>query len=326
MHCGRHRTTRGHIKQTPRSSTIDSDFADRGDTIAHDDDSFDFPDQHAQSPQNGPHPRQAGSHRTLSVPKNFPRSPPAPIVVWIGPRPRDVCRRRRIFVLAKRHFKDNALLCELIQEEPRYFLSELRDLIYRRVRRRYHISTIWRALKRNTYTRKKLKYLSDRRDREEREAFRFELDLLRQQGATFDMFLCLDETNADYRAWRQHRGYVRRGQKPTIIDCFGGNRYSMIAAANSSGFLLDVCMEGFWDVADGNNNKSRFLTWFEFSLLPHLGNFTLREQNSILVLDNCNIHDKDEVERLAATREASYRDILRPTFDTTGIWKHIQTR
>merc|ERR1711865_71718 len=123
-------------------------------------------------------------------------------------------------------------------------------------------------------------------------------------GVTFEMFCFIDETHTDYRDWRRRRGYMPRGRPPTVFDLFIGRRYTMIAAANCYGFLVDVCMRGFSEISDGygNNNTESFLRWFEHALLPHLGSFMLRERNSIIVLDNCIIHHKEEIERLAATK------------------------
>ena len=85
---------------------------------------------------------------------------------------------------------------------------------------------------------------------------------------------------------------------PTVLNLYDGRRYSMMAAANAvEGFLVSACL--CLNVTDtGGITAHRFMTWFKAHLLPHLGKYSRNQKNSIVVLDNCNIHNYEEVLRV----------------------------
>jgi DDE superfamily endonuclease len=71
----------------------------------------------------------------------------------------------------------------------------------------------------------------------------------------------------------------------------------MIAACDWNGFILETCQVIERD-RDGTVNTEVFTTWLFDNLVPLLGDYSLREPRSIVVLDNASIHHTDEIVEL----------------------------
>ena len=62
---------------------------------------------------------------------------------------------------------------------------------------------------------------------------------------TFDpqCLLFIDESHHDRKNTRRRRGRARRGKTPSVHEVLGGPdvRFSLLAAMNSSGFVVNAC-------------------------------------------------------------------------------------
>jgi len=86
--------------------------------------------------------------------------------------------------------------------------------------------------------------------------------------------------------------------KSMFFNGQGDLRYSMIAAADVNGFVSEAC-EVIPTTGSGIDvgpiDRERFERWIQNKLLPVLGNFTLGEPRSLLVLDNATIHHSEKI-------------------------------
>ena len=121
-----------------------------------------------------------------------------------------------------------------------------------------------------------------------------------------EMLVAIDETSKVKINGVRDRMWARVGTNftPYLNRFFGTRkqRYSMIAAADINGFILEACSvirrengvnDG--DLTRGTVGRERFKTWLRENLLPCLGNYALREPRSLVLIDNATIHHDDEI-------------------------------
>ncbi len=145
---------------------------------------------------------------------------------------------------------------------------------------------------------------------------------------TFDprCLLFIDESHHDRKNTRRRRGRAHRGRTPSVHEALGGPdvRFSLLAAMNSSGFVVNACR-----IIEKRGVKRRnFLAWVREALcglddagepiggrdpatcqrlVPSLlQRYSVYNPvpNSILVLDNASIHHSQEFLDLIATTGA----------------------
>ena len=94
-----------------------------------------------------------------------------------------------------------------------------------------------------------------------------------------------------------------------LFDVNGENTYTMIAAATQDGFILGACelirrskKAGEDNPYKGTVDADRFVVYVELLLNPHLGNYDLGENNSIVVMDNATVHSDPRIEALINAR------------------------
>jgi DDE superfamily endonuclease len=141
-------------------------------------------------------------------------------------------------------------------------------------------------------------YIAKQRDAEQREQlYKTSLnELMFHPG----QLVFLDETAKDQSASRRRHFWSPRGLTPTSTSSFQGShgkRYSMIAACDWNGFILETCHIVERE-RDGTVNKEVFTFWLYDHLIPLLGDYSRQENRSIVVLNNATIHHSDEIVEL----------------------------
>ncbi len=212
-------------------------------------------------------------------------------------------------------------LLKIVLEQPDLYLDEIRRRLHRRTGVLYSDPHVELMLLRRGYTWKVLARLAAQRDARARLDFRSVI-------STFDprCLLFIDESHHDRKNTRRSRGRARRGMTPSVSEVLGGGdvRFSLLAAMNSSGFVLSACR-----IIEKRGVKQRdFMAWVREALCgldeagdPIGGRYPATGQrrvpsllqrysvynpvpNSILVLDNASIHHSQEFLSLIATTGA----------------------
>lgn len=173
--------------------------------------------------------------------------------------------------------------------EPRLYLDEAADLLYEMVGHQYDISTISRTLHADPpHGLSRSRQVLQRRAREA-DATERRLFLKATRGISPAQMIWLDESHCDPKSCNRSRGYQRRGQgrHHHVLENFGPAtvRYSLLAAANIDGFVIDAC-----EAVEGGVDAKRFVKWVTQRLAPVLGSFARGERNSVVILDNASVH------------------------------------
>lgn len=114
------------------------------------------------------------------------------------------------------------------------------------------------------------------------------------EGISPYQFLFLDECSKDNRCTQRMMGHFipeDRRQPSQMGEFVRRNRISVLAAMDLDGIVAAHCMDGAYDT-------DKFNFSFEHFFLPHVGNYAQKEPRSVVVLDNCRIHDSDEFIRM----------------------------
>ena len=133
------------------------------------------------------------------------------------------------------------LLEEIINDYPEFYLDEIRERLYQVGGGWWSSSYVWKRLTQIGYS---LQVASDRAyeiDEDEREEYKQAILEIVLHGK---QFIYLDETARGKNASRKRRLWSRRGQTPFRYVYFNGIddvRYTMLAACDIDGFLLEAC-------------------------------------------------------------------------------------
>lgn len=104
----------------------------------------------------------------------------------------------------------------------------------------------------------------------------------------------VDEVAADSRSTNRQYVWSLRGLKTAAEGVFvRGQRFTSIAAMSADGFVGDPL------IMCGAANMQDFLAWFESEVFPALGEYPA-EPHCVVVMDNCAIHHKPEIEKLCS--------------------------
>ena len=80
----------------------------------------------------------------------------------------------------------------------------------------------------------------------------------------------------------RRRGCGKIGEEITLARVLGrGKSHSLLAACNSDGMVHPACT--LYETDKCGMNTERFLAWVKAALVPQLGQWQLREKNSIVV-------------------------------------------
>ena len=103
--------------------------------------------------------------------------------------------------------------------------------------------------------------------------------------------LFLDETSADSTIQQRKYGYARKGHKTgnTVIgDYVRKNRFSLLAGLDENGIVGTFIVEKAF-------NSDLFNLAIETEILPYVGSFAHGEPRSVVVMDNCSIHNEHTI-------------------------------
>lgn len=108
--------------------------------------------------------------------------------------------------------------------------------------------------------------------------------------ATFQrhMFLFIDETSKDSTTFQRKYGYAKKGQKGAtrvIGEYVRRHRVSLMAALDENGIIGTFVVENAF-------TADLFNLAIETEVLPYVGSFAHSECRSVIVLDNCAIHNQ----------------------------------
>lgn len=108
-----------------------------------------------------------------------------------------------------------------------------------------------------------------------------------------EMFVFVDESSADSRTSQRRKGHLPKGsknvrQKGVFVK---KNRHSVMAALDYYGILGSLVVEGSY-------TGELFTIAFMKEVLPYLGRFMYGEDRSIVVLDNCRVHNAKLVQMI----------------------------
>ena len=185
------------------------------------------------------------------------------------------------------------LIIALVAENPCMSLHEICMQIEEATGLVVAGSTVCRVLKRNGYTRKRVRTIAKQRSLEYRAWFRAQA----YQFAA-DYFIWVDETGSDARNHIRRYGYALRGITPTYHRMiFRGRRISAITAISNDG-LVGV------QLTYGTVTGDVFADFVRGTLIPEMESFDGTPKKSIVIMDNCSVHHVHAV-----------RDL----FDSSGI-------
>ena len=178
------------------------------------------------------------------------------------------------------------LIFHLVCQNPGIYLSEIQTELQQTLLISVSISTICKFLKKNGFTRQKLRITALQRDECLRQKYVVDMSVYSPE-----MLVFVDETGADLRNTIRRYGYSIRGKPMTNqVMLVRGERVSAIACISISG-LLDVM------TVKGTTNGDDFYRFVQAYLLPHLMPFNGVNPHSVVVLDNCSIHHVAEITR-----------------------------
>ena len=126
---------------------------------------------------------------------------------------------------------------------------------------------------------------------------------------TPEMALCIDETQKDRKAARRKRGWSPKGIEIVYNEPFNTDiRYTMIGAADCYGFISHMC-ETIMHEVNGKVESDpvdglRFVQYFREYIYPLLGNAANRERHSVVIMDNCSIHNMPEIANMIREKGA----------------------
>ncbi|KAG2744232.1 hypothetical protein P692DRAFT_201722169 [Suillus brevipes Sb2] len=99
-----------------------------------------------------------------------------------------------------------------------------------------------------------------------------------------------EQFSKNEKTWARQYGRAMMGQQAPLTDVFvRGDRYSLVAAITTEGYVSAHVVEGSFD-------GETFLAFVAVKLLPYMNPFP--GERSVLVLDNCRIHHNEDLQEL----------------------------
>jgi transposase len=152
-------------------------------------------------------------------------------------------------------------IMRLVRLRPDWFGVELLRLLEHNRFLSIHFSTIFRELKRQGISRKRLCKIASERNETVRS------DFIRRMAAEDAATIgFIDETSKDEQTWAPRYGYSKKGHHATIQAPFvRGTRLSGTALLSIDGVVAST-------VCEGSMTRARFLEWLEFDVVSSLAN------------------------------------------------------
>jgi len=153
-------------------------------------------------------------------------------------------------------------------------------------------STLWRALTKEGYTRKKLTRIASERSEEKR--LEYEARIGRYE---VEQLIFVDESSVDRRTTYRGYGWALRGEDAPINAFFcRGRRFSVLPALTIQGVIHCDIIEGSFDSASFYSFISHTLDEMQPYPAP----------KSVIVMDNCRIHKHPDILKLIESRGMRY--------------------
>lgn len=199
-----------------------------------------------------------------------------------------------------------AALKTIVDATPDLYLDQMQDELENVTGKHISLATISDALhNRLGYTPQALGNLAANMDEHARLAF-----LNNLYYATDDprMFIFLDETAKDKSASRRRISWALRGRGNSYrheYEYFQDTLFTFIAAMDIDGLVFEASSCIYRKPADeeianaaGTIDQLRFENYIEFTLVPVLGSYNLKQPRSIVVMDNAPTHTGVRVREL----------------------------
>ena len=180
---------------------------------------------------------------------------------------------------------EQSLLKDMIQAHPQLYLDETQDWCANLTGRDMSTKSIWNYLSRMGLTHKQLNAAAHERNEKLRKDYREFVSQFQP-----DMFVFVDESSKNSRTPQRTHGYLPKGSwnKPYKCKFVRQDKLSVMAALDYYGILGHMIVEGSY-------TAELFNVAFSMEVLPYLGSFLHQEERSIVVLDNCRVHDLELV-------------------------------
>ena len=188
-------------------------------------------------------------------------------------------------------------LVRRLDEDPTLYLDEMRDFFEESFSVKVSISAISKRLKSENFTNKKIYTKACQAIEALKSMFIANMRLVLK---TPEMALFVDETQKDRKAARRKRGWSLRGIEIVFNESFNTDiRYTMIGAADCYGFVPHMC-ETIMHEVNGKVESDpvdglRFVQYFREYIYPLIGNAANRERHSVVIMDNCTIHNMPDI-------------------------------
>ena len=169
----------------------------------------------------------------------------------------------------------------ILDTHQEYFLDEILNKLHILTGKKFIRATVYRQIRRCGYSCKKIFETARQIDWMER--CKYKLRILEKCHSP-EMLVTINETSKGKGDGVRNRMWCRGGTSPQVFRYFGANdtRYSMLAAADINGFVVEACSlvlreagASDSDSSHGTIGNERFLVWVKECLVPILGNYEL---------------------------------------------------
>ena len=136
---------------------------------------------------------------------------------------------------------DDKALKDIIRDSPQLYLDEIADLLYHQSGKRWSDSTIWRRMQFLGYSLQVAIFRARQISENEQLDFRARLE---DNVKDLEQILIIDEAHKSKNASRRRRAWGLKGLTPVLPAYFEEDfrkRYTLIGAANISGFIKEAC-------------------------------------------------------------------------------------
>ena len=205
-----------------------------------------------------------------------------------------------------------ATLKEIVDDHPEFYLDEIQLTFCLQMQDDWSASYLWTRLIGDVgYS---LQVVADRTYDADEQKQKEYLEVLEEHCLHPSELVFIDESQKDRNSSRRRRHWFIRGLSPFCDAYFAGHkakRYTLLAACDWNGFIWEACetvqqksSSSDKDASHGTIDGDRFVDWLRTGLLPGLGNYSLGEPRSIVVMDNATIHGHPDVEELINSKGA----------------------
>ncbi|KAJ2927230.1 hypothetical protein H1R20_g9862, partial [Candolleomyces eurysporus] len=175
----------------------------------------------------------------------------------------------------------------LVKRNHSIYLDEIQDELWEKRGVNVSIATLHRTLRCLNYTHKRVSAEAWERNEEHRNIF---LSLVADIVTDPHQLMFVDEAARNQRTSNQTRGWALRGNKCIQRRYFvWGQRYSILPILTVEGIITQ-------DIIHGSVTSQLFVQFLKDQVIPLTNPYP--GPQSILILDNCNIHHSEEVHQL----------------------------